>query len=165
MSRGGLPLLGLLLALGPGCIIPLGPDWQDPLAAPNTPPSIVASMPQLGTVHVAPATLTIEITDANAGDTLFVRFLADYPPFTSITRPIGDTQQFFPSLEGQPVRHRVEVTPDCETHDLAPSVPTHQIYVVVADRAFRNSLQRPEALADPKGLTDSHVWTLELDCP
>jgi hypothetical protein len=41
-------LLLLAVAPTPACILPVGPDWQDPLAVPNSPPKILDPEPFWG---------------------------------------------------------------------------------------------------------------------
>src|SRR5262245_26964244 len=43
-------LLSSLLAasLMPACVIPVGPDWQDPIGVPNAPPEILDPDPDWG---------------------------------------------------------------------------------------------------------------------
>lgn len=158
------------LAFAPACIIPIGPEWRDPLAADNVAPRIVDSQPQIGSVHVPPATsgpttFRIRVTDDNVGDTLYVRFLADYPPFDGEITRVLEPVTIEPRSDGAPVDQEVPVhVPPCGENNLARGLPTHQIYVVVADRPFVGPVDRPEQIEDG-GESEVGFWTLDLDCP
>src|SRR5262245_24510646 len=77
-------LLLLAASLMPACIIPVGPDWQNPRGEPNQPPQIVMTTPESGSHFGAEgsAKFTIIVSDANVREPLFLKWLEDYPPFT-----------------------------------------------------------------------------------
>src|SRR5436190_2240679 len=83
-------LLLFAASLSPACIIPVGPDFQDPPGIPNGRPVITNTDPLFGTEVLAtdvPMEAMFEITviDSN-NDPLYVRWVADFPPLTHETR-------------------------------------------------------------------------------
>jgi hypothetical protein len=76
-----------------GCVLPIGPDFQDPEPAipiPELPPYFGDTRPPLETVVDLNAlnasgagSFDVAISDPNAGDTVWVRWVANYPPFSS----------------------------------------------------------------------------------
>lgn len=162
-------LVPLLLALGPGCIVPVGPEWRDPLAAKNIAPRIVSSRPLTGSVVYATGenatAFNVRVTDDNVGDTIYLRLLADYPPFDyEITRMVVRLLKIPPRADGLPVNLDVPLeVPPCSQNVLAPGLPTHQIYVVAADRPFVDAVDDPVQVEEG-GLSIDGSWTLDLDC-
>src|SRR5512138_2536925 len=78
-------LLLFAASLMPACIIPVGPEWQDPSGEKNLSPQIVGWAPVIGTDVVptddngiATAKFTITVTDPNPGDKLFFKWIANY---------------------------------------------------------------------------------------
>src|SRR5450432_1643876 len=56
--------LSLIMLSTSACIIPLGPDFQDPVAEPNDPPFFESASPDFGSIVTPPATspLTFAVT-------------------------------------------------------------------------------------------------------
>ena len=120
--------------------MPVSPDFQNPPAAPNYPPYFVSTEPFAQTTVAAPQTMggqqrfTVTVVDPNPNDTLYVRWVSDYPPFTqSDTRllvddPNGMAQR---NPEGTEIPY---VATQCK--DFAPGTE-HTLVVIVSDRKFR----------------------------
>ena len=70
----------LLVAVSPmsACIIPAGPEFQDPPGVPDSPPFLWAASPDEGTTVVS-ATAMFSVTpgDYNLDDTLFVKWISE----------------------------------------------------------------------------------------
>ena len=117
------------------CVVPVAPNFQDPLGEPNVPPYIANAMPAVGSfVPNNTGAFTVTVTDQNVGDPLSYRWVIDYPPFSiSNTRPqaiqtiplsANGTQQFNPESLPSP----------CDLNPAAISI--HQLEFILADRAF-----------------------------
>src|SRR5436190_13153829 len=74
----------LLLVASPmaACIIPAGPEFQDPAGAPDSPPYLWTESPDEGTTVVS-GTPTFSVTpgDPNVTDKIFVKWITEFPPF------------------------------------------------------------------------------------
>jgi hypothetical protein len=160
----------LLCAMLPlsACVLPIGPDFQDPLASPNYSPFFIDSDPEFGTQETATPAMSVtfhaRISDPNVGDNLTVRWIVDYPPFTADTRPQPD-DLVMADQTGKPLDKDVSFTPNCVQNTLA-KIPVHHIKVVVSDRGF-------VTVQDPTDLTSIPAggfeivgdWSLALECP
>ena len=76
-----------LLCAG-GCVVPVEPHFQDPPQAPNYYPYLSNADPiaqTAVTVQPAPGMLVfnVQVGDQNLDDTLYVRWVSDYPPYTN----------------------------------------------------------------------------------
>jgi hypothetical protein len=156
----------ICLALtGSGCVLPVGPEFQDPPATQNFAPIILDSVPALG-ARVTSPDFTVTVQDPNVGDDLFVRFVADYPPLSGNTRFLLD--QMIPhTANGTLLATDVSVTVGCNA--VAP-LPSHQVTVIVADRDFLLNGTSSTQPADPARLPMEArrtfgSWTLDLECP
>jgi hypothetical protein len=164
----------LAFASMPACVIPIAPEFEDPPAQRNFCPELVSADPPLWSTVTAPATedvtFTITTADPNVSDTLYVRWIADYPPYSAqVTRPIGD-RELAPSPDGKPSRSPDSVTPNCSLHVIARGLTQHKIYVAVSDRKFLDP-RDPSVPADFQLTTapkDACVviggWLLEMEC-
>jgi hypothetical protein len=165
MPQARLALVPALLAgLVGGCVIPVGPQFQDPLAAQNYAPRITDVKPA-GTV-TSNTHFEVTVTDPNVGDSLFVRWIANYPDLQASSTTLKD-QIFSPHADGSPLSEQASLDVDCD--DLASasaenSVGRHQIRIVVADRAFASGTV-PSDRVSAGGLADWNDWTLNLSCP
>jgi hypothetical protein len=157
------------------CVLPIAPAFQDPAASVNYAPEILLPDPMLGSIvsgtPMKAPTFHVTVSDPNVGDTLYVRFLADYPPNTANTRNLTPPERTFaPTADGTRIVGDVDVTPSCSVFNLA-NIPIHQIMVVVADSPFLDALPEPgqpvdlTKLKDPSGLEVFGSWTLEMECP
>lgn len=121
-----VPLLSL------GCVLPIAPEFEEER---NQPPFVIEALPAVGTVVTdLNARFTVTVEDPNRNDTLFARWLIDYPPFS----PEVSRSYTPPSLPspGLPNRHSIAFQPSCSMHNLSPSLTRHQLILVVADRPF-----------------------------
>ena len=150
------------------CVLPIGPDFQDPIASPNYAPVFIDSNPMFGTAATSTPTVlqtfSVQISDPNVGDQLTVRWIVDFPPFTVDTRPQPD-QVFDPSANGQSLDQQISLRPSCLLTSLAKT-PVHQIEVVVSDRGFVTAQDPTDLTSIPAGGQEIFGnWTLDLECP
>jgi hypothetical protein len=162
-SPPALTRLLILIAIPmSACILPVAPEFQDPPASPNYAPVLVDSKPRAGSIVTGTpekTLFTITVLDPNVGDTLHIRWLADYPLRNGNTRTLAVDQLIANSTTGQDVTFDV----NCG-YSLAP-LDQHQITAIVADRGFQMSQQGDEtALVDPAGLSIQATWFLNLSC-
>ena len=150
----------MLLAVSPtpACILPVGPEWQDPLGAPNAPPQILDPDPDWGEEATAslsvPKRFRFFATDVNVGDKLFVKWV------------VNDNALFLNDSEivRSGPRTLVEKTIGC--NDIQPqhkSQSQHSVFGVLADRKFdENAAIRvpSRAPASPSIVP----WTLNITC-
>jgi hypothetical protein len=176
MARMLLRSAGIcLISAMSACVLPIAPEFQDPPASPNFSPQILSASPDIGSIVTAPSPTTIPtfivtVTDPNFGDTLHVRWLADYPPSTANTRTLTRDQTFPPNSNGGAVNGSSMVIPNCNADNLA-RIPQHQIMMVVGDRMFDDSPPPQGMLPDltklqgTDGLKAIATWVLNLECP
>jgi hypothetical protein len=145
--------LSLLFAasLMPACIIPVGPNWQDPPGDRNHTPELVSFMPPVGAI-VTTTRFRVVFNDPN-GDDLVAKWIVDGPPFTP--------EQSFVSPVMRPMQGAFEFDALCPFM-VRPGRTTHQIMVAVTDGEFKPG-------TDPLATVDGRVavrlgWTLELSC-
>jgi hypothetical protein len=114
--------LCLLLAMS-ACVLPIAPEFQDPPAAANYAPFFQFVDPPLGTrVTAAPdkvTTFTLQISDPNLGDNLHVRFISDFPPFTSNTRVLEPDLTIPHRADGMPLSQSVTEMIGCQLSTLS----------------------------------------------
>ncbi|HVR63445.1 MAG TPA: hypothetical protein VMU50_16205 [Polyangia bacterium] len=160
--------------LNSGCVVPVGPQFQDPPAAQNFAPTITDSSPVDGYIVFtktdpnASATFRVTFSDPNLSDTLYVRWLADYPPFSANSRILSSPAPLAPSQTATtPQKQETSVTVDCNVSNLALTLTQHQIMVIIADRDFLTNNQtqdhRLTALPEDAGYVEAH-WMLNLEC-
>jgi hypothetical protein len=147
-----------------GCVLPVGPEFQDPSATQNFDPRILDSDPALG-ARVTGGEFHVTVQDPNPGDNLYVRFVADYPPLSGNTRFVGD-KQVPHNPDGQLLSKDVEVVVTCA---MLAKLPTHQVTVIVADREFLLDATSAIQPAEPTRLpADAQrtigSWTLDMEC-
>jgi hypothetical protein len=170
LLRSGLICLVSVMS---ACVLPIAPEFQDPPAEANFSPVIVDTMPELGlTVTGTPDGLTtfnVTVTDQNPGDTLHVRWIVDYPPFTvANTRVVQEDFPISPSPSGMPQQTTVPQKIGCHESTLSALSP-HTVMAIVADRPFQPSLPPPAPVdlgrLPTDGLKTVAVWILDLECP
>lgn len=168
-ARPLLRLGAICLALAvQGCVLPLGPEFQDPPTTQNYAPIILDSDPDEGALVTASTFRTFRVTvqDPNVGDDLYVRFIADYVPLSADTRALSD-ESITHTANGRLLAKDVAVTIRCG--DGLANLPSHQITVIVADRKFMDVDPAPGQLFDPGRLPTGAgirraTWTLNLEC-
>ncbi len=150
-----------------GCVIPVGPQFQDPLGAENLQPIITGSEPANGSVVSAVSSyeFRVVITDPNVGDSLHVKWFSDYPPQGSDTHE-SDTKSYPPRSDGQPLSQPASYTFTCAQLK-AHHLNSHRIRVAVADKEFAppdgsGNLERVAAGGSVPAVAS---WILNLPCP
>ena len=153
-------LLLFAVASTPACVLPVGPEWQDPLGSPNAPPQIFVLNPDPDTVEVSatptlPFPFRIIVTDVNVTDSLEIKWLIDGrdTPHPTDHVPANGTQQ----------RTLSEKTVHCATDIDDKSLTSHLVKAMVADRAFVEGSNPP--IVSNSGLSVDHKWILNMTCP
>jgi hypothetical protein len=151
-------------SLMPACIIPVGPEWQDPPGEENRPPHFLLDSDPVAGAEVGTLTtktFRFSVTDPNANDeTLFLRWIENYTQ--------GGSVQHIVSVMNPRVSNNRPPQPTMEEIScllLQPGVSEHRLKVVVSDREFMvDDPSNPFAVKEG-GLIDSIDWTLNLPCP
>jgi hypothetical protein len=155
----------LAISLMPSCIIPVGPEFQDPDGTPNAAPRISDPDPGFGEEVTALDQWTFQLTigDPNAVDHLYVKWIADYPPLNDLTRSSTPTP-YAPPGDGKPIQQPIDFAIAC--NDLNHSSSRHRIMAVVADRPFVNTVPGNLLVVEPPGQFAVATWVLTLtSCP
>jgi hypothetical protein len=152
-----------------GCVIPVSPQFDDP--EPNFPPFIVTSEPGVGEIFTPQGTdrsVTVTIGDQNLGDTLFIRWLIDYPNAdpTNSRRAIESRYEPSPTTTRSPP---LRFTPFCNT--IPKTGNPHRLVMSVSDRPFLEEGSDQKVSTDapfdtvPDGANRLRaVWLLNMDC-
>jgi hypothetical protein len=179
--RGSFPVAysvlrfaAVLLTLAPGltmtsfgCVLPLAPSFDDPPAERNYAPTLAQSLPPQGIAGLGP--LSVTVSDPNVGDSLVVRWIADFPPYNSDRTRILLEQDISSSADGRPL-YATRETPSLNCFYLAPG-NSHPVMALVADRPFFTRAEAPN-LSDAELLTalptnalsvEAH-WVLDIPC-
>jgi hypothetical protein len=149
------------------CVLPIAPEFQDPPASENYAPIIVDSDPPLGMRVTATAgkltPFSVTVTDPNVGDTLHVRWIVDYPPFSTNTRVLQEDFPVPPSPSPTTVTQNI----GCAESTLSV-LASHTVMAIIADRGFMQSMLPPAPVdlgrVQAEGLKAVAVWTLDLEC-
>lgn len=150
-----------------GCVIPVAPEFENPEV--NYPPYVVYSDPAEGTVMAQQnVEIRVRLGDPNLGDSLFIRWIFDYPKYDEILTRLVLVNPL-PTAEGGAIeREEISFTPSCILHNIARGVSQHQLTLSVADREF----VKPEQ-ADPDYRLDTVAtggyrvrvsWRLDMEC-
>jgi hypothetical protein len=142
-------LLLLAVAPTPACVIPVGPEWQNPQGNPNAQPRILNPNPFWGAEVFAtptePQEFVFSVTDANVEDVLQVQGVVDGRRFLD-----------------EPGPGLIEKTIVC--NDLDRSLIRHNIIVAVTDSEFVNdgsdNILRTKSNEEPTVIT----WQLTMTC-
>src|SRR3954465_6904477 len=116
------------------CVIPIGPQSDD--AEPNFPPFVETSDPGVGEIFSPTQDgspfVTVTLGDQNLGDTLFLRWLLDYPS----AEPDGGQvlMEVEPAPTGKVDRGPVRYVPTCPKPSSSPTL--HRLVLSVSDRRF-----------------------------
>jgi hypothetical protein len=162
--------LGLFMTSSSGCVLPVGPRFEDPPATENIPPYIKSTTPPAGQIVTAvnrTQMFSVSYLDLNA-DHLYVRWLGD-----GNTHRLQDDRDVPAPLNGQTSDYPDQpITVDCALSSLALT-NQHTITVLISDQPFWNP-------SDPDAPTDANVllthnkansvmaqanWVLNLPCP
>jgi hypothetical protein len=150
-------LAAFMLVLPSACVVPLGPSFEDPPASPNFAPTISDSDPHVGSIAAHGLALNVTVTDANVRDTLYVRWVSDYPLATADSRILTDVKTIPPSPDGKQHFTVVSYQTDCAA--LAPGLTTHRIEVIVADRP----LKKPDDVTIPPSARNLRFEVVDAD--
>ena len=160
-----LALLTVLLAIS-GCVVPIGPEWTDPER--NQPPTISYATPPIGSVLDFSASgnaamgLEIGLADQNTRDTLYVRWIIDYPPYVD-----GQSHPALPqALPGgdQILRPTIRYAPNCSDQAISHDFSNHRLLLAVSDRPFRDDPQVLDLVQDGNYRVEAS-WSFTLSCP
>lgn len=160
-------LFVLCAALGAGgCVIPLAPEFDD--AERNYPPFVVTSNPSEGDIFTQGMSaedreIAATLSDFNLHDSLFIRWLVDYPG--SVMGPSQQIREVTLPPSGTPERSTVRIQPGCRFLGLTPG--QHRLVMSVSDRRFLDALSgesvSPEAPLDTPAEDGNRVrvvWVL-----
>jgi hypothetical protein len=151
------------------CILPLAPDWQPPPEQENHPPVFVGTNPSAWTIVTPPIGSELEfsvtLADDNEQDDLYLRVIADYPPYNpDFTRL---QQHEIPAPINRKERDPKTFSVGCFSLLLHPDLQQHRILVAVSDRPFRSDPGVPpgdlEAISAGAHLVKVG-WLLNLEC-
>jgi len=150
------------------CVIPVAPDFQDPLAAANVPPAILAADPQFGSVLTVTSSFTfrISVVDPNSSDWLYVRWVLDYPPFQPTTSKIDDNP-YPPPATGTVHTENPSHAFDC-SNGFATITTPQRLEVFVADRALEQRTAENNNrldIVESGGYVARGNWTVLFQCP
>jgi hypothetical protein len=158
------------------CVLPVAPDFQDPLKAPNYYPYFQSTDPIQESIQT-PQTLHASVGDQNLGDTLYVRWVSEYPQYVqNLTKVLVDSvdgrgMPYPPAPTGQTeIRKSIDYDIDCKL--FAPA-QQHRVVVIVSDRPFlmpttfsgplRYNLVGPRADGSPTTIPIMAGWN--IICP
>ena len=111
---------------------------------------------------------SVALGDPNLHDTLFARFIFDYPKFGAKSALAGDTITLLPN--GRVIRPLAPFVPSCFLHRIARGPGPHRLMLVVSDRDFlnpdRDSVPSTAPLdAVPEGaLVARTSWLVNMEC-
>ncbi len=162
--------LTCVLASMSACVLPIAPEFQDPPTSANYAPYFQTVMPDLGSEITQPS-FDVVVTDPNIGDSLYARWIVDYPPYGDNTR-LFNQPKVAPNPDGTPLLHDYVFKPTCVLN--LAKIARHQIMLVVADRDFAEQLPMQAydltRLVAPAGGGPSEgrevigTWTLDMEC-
>jgi hypothetical protein len=166
--------LGLFMISLSGCVLPVGPRFEDPPAAENVPPFVKSTTPLQGSTVTAvnnAQLFSVTFTDLNPSDQLHVRWIVEYPPFKSgITHLLQADRDISPPVNGQVVDYTDMKTVSCfNGFALADQ---HAVTVFISDQPLWNAGDEGAPSDPEQGLTQNQVksvmaqanWTLNLPC-
>lgn len=148
-------------------MIPIGPEFQDPVASQEYAPVLVDLTPAFGSIVTVslktPQQFTVSASDLNSGDTLYWEWLLDYPPYLQgTTQEIG--QGVGPPPVSGPQVQTIPLTVGCAVGP-NPNGPTqHQLELIVGDQPLSYDPVMMKVVA-PGGKTAEGNWTVTLSCP
>jgi hypothetical protein len=142
----------LLAVLAGGCIIPLGPQFDDQEF--NYPPYVESSSPIVGEIFTPGMAgqgrdISTTLSDQNVNDHLFIRWLVDYPGTDTNPAHLVRSTQFPPS--GEAKRGPIHLQPTCRDLGVGPGI--HRFLMAVSDRPYLDALSGEDV--DPEAPLDS----------
>jgi hypothetical protein len=102
----------------------------------------------------------VYLADQDTGDTLYVRWIIDYPPYSADT--VGALEDSEPG--GDSVVRSAEIfAPDCD--HVSNGTSSHQLMLAASDQAFEADLDSatPDAVADASSRVEA-IWPFVLNC-
>jgi hypothetical protein len=107
-------------------------------------------------------TVEAQFLDQNVGDTLYVRWLIDYPPYAG-TDPLA-LQTIIPPGQDS-IRPPVFFAPNCIDNNIAQGL-SHRLLLAVSDRPFGPVDPALPAwdTVSPGGFRVDAMWPFQLDC-
>lgn len=164
----GVAGLAALLSSMPACIIPVAPDFQDPVSFPQVAPWIHDPSPYAFgqvvsvTSTTAAVVFSVQVTDLNASDTLYGRWIVNPPGLQN--NPTLETvtlQTDVVTNRPQPTLAQFEFPIMCGSNSWKSNPLPQQLELVVADGEFTDDLDR----VDPQKTRRSYAnWTIVLEC-
>src|SRR5262245_1132512 len=155
-------VLLLSASLTSACIIPVGPQWQDPAGAPNAGPEILDQKPPAADEATATDMdgykFSITVKDDN-GDKLYLKWLVE-SPIGSHTLRVNTNDVPAPG-NGAPTQMQIQETIGC-TEIGMPTQTRFRITAGVADGEI-DEVGRSFVVNDPAKLR-TVVWILNLTC-
>ena len=116
------------------CIIPLAPEFEPPER--NMSPYIVNTSPAQGSFVSENEEIAVTLADPNLGDTLYFRWVFNYPPYVELITRAAVEDSIVAPLTGSPIRARVvTIKPSC-VRDLVAGISPHRAMLLVSDRPF-----------------------------
>ena len=148
------------------CVVPVAPNFQDPVGEPNVPPYIVSATPfSIGSFVSNPTQdFQVTVTDQNVGDTLAYQWVIDYPPYNSSTHPLTFAH-IQPSADRSQQRVTVGLGKSPCGFNPVQTLAVHQLEFILADREFdqSNSMVLDALPPESDGFVVRANWT--FSCP
>jgi hypothetical protein len=156
-----------LLPMVAACVVPVGPKWTDPQV--NAPPTLSSANPAVGSIldfsagGNAPLGVEVVLADQNTQDTLYLRWIIDYPPYVEGPSHVA-MAQIQPGGNQIP-RPSVRFAPNCSDEAISRDPPIHRLLLAASDRPFLDD--DPHALDRvPDGnYRVEAAWSFSLTCP
>lgn len=169
LPRLGLGLLAALVATGgAGCVLPIAPDFEP---EKNEPPVEVNVSPAPGSIVLdMKARFEVVVKDPNSTDTLYARWLIDYPPYNDQITPKPVEASPHPGQNpGIENRYVIGFQPRCPEHMISPALTRHRLMLVVTDRPFVDEDDDPPGsrhldLTSADAYAIRFVWTFDMEC-
>lgn len=145
------------------CVIPVGPQFQDPAGDPDQAPFFTSTNPAMNSEVMSPL-FEITATDPNPGDSLHVRWIADFPETVpDMARTLSLSETFAPGPNNTPARAHSTITVDCDAYKLQTGVDRHRIAAVVADQDFAGGTDLTAVSNQGRSVLATWVWN--VTCP
>lgn len=129
-----------------GCVLPVAPDFENSPPALNYYPYISNTEPFRERTVTFPSAgagdpFVVVVGDQNLDDTLYVRWVADYPPYaTNVSKPLSEgangTGLAIVPTPKAPTELRPEIRFSAPCESFSPGMQQHRLVVIVADRPF-----------------------------
>jgi hypothetical protein len=147
-----------------GCIIPVAPDFQDPVGSPNYAPVLSLDMPPFGSFTQLPAPaggpFSFDALDPNAGDHLYVNWVVDRYMTPSLIQRSEAAPSTNPSMNPTPAMFSLQVS--CLQLLAMTAASIHTLEAIVSDRAFVAGTL--DQTMDPNAKITRGDWFFTLTC-